>query len=158
MCLAFIPKGRCRFTVAQQTNNIARRAKASQVLQQRIKSQQQLTLADCFGIDLQKSEHLAETIDATGDPLIAKKKGIVRFAFQNINGISLKEGVHYMPEIATIGALQMDVTAFAETTIHWNQSKKDKLCHQLYTHLGHSKIVCASEVTKRVSLSCSKNW
>ena len=52
-----------------------------------------------------------------------------------------------MPEIATIGALQLDVAAFTETNIHWNQSARDKIRHQLYSHLGSSRVVCASNAS-----------
>ena len=55
-----------------------------------------------------------------------------------------------MPETATIGALQIDVAALTETNVHWNQANREKMTNQLYTHLGHSKIVCASnETTKK---------
>lgn len=54
-----------------------------------------------------------------------------------------------MPEIATIGSLQIDIAAFSETNIHWNQDNRDKMSEQLYVHLGASRVVCASNVSTR---------
>ena len=114
------------------------------------KKKQQLTLQDCFGFDVSSlSEEENEAIEASGDPLIDKESGSVRFAFQNIHGISIREGLHVMPEIATMGALQIDVVALTETNVHWNQANREKMAQQLYTHLGHSRVVCASNVSTR---------
>ena len=54
-----------------------------------------------------------------------------------------------MPIKATIRALQVDVAALTETNIHWNQSNRDKVKHQLQTHLGNSRVVYASNVSTR---------
>ena len=43
----------------------------------------------------------------------------MRFAFQNIHGISLVTDQQVMPKTATIGALQIDIAALTETNIHW---------------------------------------
>ena len=81
--------------------------------------------------------------------MIDKEEGIVRYTFQNINGISIREGVQLMMERATIGALQIDVAALSETSVmHWNKGSRDTMSQQLYTHLENSRIVCASNVTK----------
>jgi len=53
-----------------------------------------------------------------------------------------------MPETATVGALQIDVAALSETNVHWNKESRDIMSQQPYTHLGNSRIVCASNVTK----------
>ena len=72
----------------------------------------QMTIAGCFGLDISESDPSKGAIEATGDPLTSKPKGILRYAFQNINGISIREGLQVMLEIATIGALDIDVAAF----------------------------------------------
>ena len=118
---------------AKNANQIRRVIKAAKHKTQK----QQLTLADCFGYDDLK-EALNDAIEASGDSLIDKAPNIIRFAFQNINGISLREGLHVMPEVATIGALQIDIAAFTETNHHWDQSSRDKVTQQLYSHLGNS--------------------
>jgi len=111
------------------------------------KKKQQLTLQNCFGIDFSSlSEKENEAIESSGDPLVDKESGSVRFAFQNINGISILKGLHVMPEIATIGALQIDVAALTEVNVHWNQANRENMAQQLYTHLGHSRVVCALNV------------
>ncbi len=56
-----------------------------------------------------------------------------------------------MPEVATIGALQLDVTGFTETNIHWTQSNRDKISNQLNSHIGNAKVICASNVTTKVT-------
>ena len=88
MCLSYIPPGGRKFRphverVSQRTK-LKRRNK---VIQSR-KQKQQLALAECFGFDEVKGA-LSEAIEASGDTLIEKGKNIVRFAFQNINGILL---------------------------------------------------------------------
>jgi len=59
-----------------------------------------------------------------------------------------------MPDPVTIvGALQIDVAAFTETNVHWNQECRDKMTmtQQLYTHIGTSKIICASNVITKIA-------
>ena len=110
----------------------------------------QMTIAGCFGLDISESDPSKGAIEATGDPLTSKPKGILRYAFQNINGISIREGLQVMPEIATIGALDIDVAAFTETNIHWNQTTRDKVQQQLHANIGNSRVVCASNASTRV--------
>ena len=74
---------------------------------------------------------------------------MIQFAFQNINVISLCEGLDVMPETETIGAFQVGVAALAETNIYWNQSNRDKVKHQLYIHLGDTRAVHPSNVSKQ---------
>ena len=156
MCLGFLPPGGTRFRKHRRPNgggaknekswNTVRRS----AKKRKQKKKQQLTLQDCFGFDVSSlSEEENEAIEASGDPLIDKESGSVRFAFQNIHGISIREGLHVMPEIATMGALQIDVAALTETNVHWNQANREKMAQQLYTHLGHSRVVCASNVSTR---------
>ena len=57
-----------------------------------------------------------------------------------------------MPDPVTIaGALQIDVATFTETNVHWNQECRDKTTQQLYTHLGTSKIISASNVITKIA-------
>ena len=51
---------------------------------------------------------LSRPIEPTGDPLLEKREGIVRFGFQNIMGLSIKEGHTVLPEAASIHTLQLD--------------------------------------------------
>ena len=133
MCLGFLPPGGTRFRKHRRPNgggaknekswNTVRRS----AKKRKQKKKQQLTLQDCFGFDVSSlSEEENEAIEASGDPLIDKESGSVRFAFQNIHGISIREGLHVMPEIATMGALQIDVAALTETNVHWNQANREK--------------------------------
>ena len=81
--------------------------------------------------------------------MVDKEETTVRFLFQNINGISFREGLDVMPETATIGALQVHVAALTDTNIHWTQSSRDKVKHQLQSRLGDSRVVCAYNVSTR---------
>ena len=74
-------------------------------------------MVECFGFNDLKGA-LSKAINASGDTLQDKGKGNVCFAFQNIDGISLREGLSGMPEISTIGTLQLDVAWFTEINIH----------------------------------------
>ena len=55
-----------------------------------------------------ETESLKNPIEPTGDPLIEKQDGKIRFAFHNINGLSIKEGHKILLEVASIHALQLD--------------------------------------------------
>lgn len=81
---------------------------------------QQMTLFESIGSNMPTACNPTPSIQASGDPISDKEDGIIRFAFQNINGTSLQENLDMMPEVATIGALQLDVAAFTETNIHWS--------------------------------------
>ena len=105
----------------------------------------QPTIAECFGYDINADDPSSGAIEATGDKLINKADRVVRFALQNINGLSLREGLQVMPEVATIGALNIDFGAFTETNIHWSKEAREQMSSQLYSHLGTSRIVCASD-------------
>ena len=67
----------------------------------------------------------SEAIEASaGDQLIDKEEGIVHYAFQNINGISIREDIQLMPETAMLGTLQIDVAALSKTNVHWNNDSR----------------------------------
>jgi len=72
-----------------------------------------------------------EAVDASGNKLINKQEGLMRFVFQNIHGNSIREGLQLMLETATIGALQIDVAIFTETNVHWNQENRKNMTQQL---------------------------
>ncbi|KAL7524317.1 hypothetical protein ACHAXR_000531, partial [Thalassiosira sp. AJA248-18] len=149
MRLQFLPVGKRR-TKPRVAEPVPKVHSSTSVQPKTSKStQQQLTITECFGIeqDLGLPPSRLEAIEASGDHLRDKDPGILRFAFQNINGISLREGLSVMPETATIGALQLDVAALTETNVHWNQTNRDKMSGQLYSHLGASRIVCASNAS-----------
>ena len=99
-----------------------------------------------FGFDDVKGA-LSEATEASGDTLQDKGAGNMCFTFQNSNGISLRKGLSAIYEITTIVALQLDVAGFTETNIHWNQESRGKMTQQLYSHLGNSQIICASNVS-----------
>ena len=109
---------------------------------------QQTTLHDWTGNDTPLATTPSPTIEASGDILRDKPDNIVRFAFQNINGISLREDLHMMPEVATIGALQIDIAGFSETNIHWSHDNRHKMQMQMSTHLGRTELVCASGTSR----------
>ena len=108
----------------------------------------QLSLHECVGTTHSTPSTPAPSIEASGDMLRDKEDGIVRFAFQNVNGISLRDNLHLMPEVATIGALQLDIVAFSETNLHWSHHNKLKMQTQMSAHLGSSQIVCASGTSR----------
>jgi hypothetical protein len=110
------------------------------------KTKQQSTLVECFGFEDIKGV-LSKAIEASGDTLQEKDKGNVRFLFQNVNDISLRKGLSFVPEIATIGALQLDVAGFNKTNTHWNQESRGNTTQQLYSHLGNSRIICAQNAS-----------
>ena len=97
--------------------------------------------------------HLAEVSGDTKNIWRPTRKGKAhhtRFLFKHVNGISINEGMHVMSETATIGAFQVKTAALVETNnVHWNQSTRDKISHQLWSHLGHSRVVYASNASKR---------
>ncbi len=116
------------------------------------KHNKQLKLEDYFGEHLDNNSNTSqESMEATGDELISKPASSICFAFQNINGLSLREGLSVMPEVATIGSLQVDFTGFSETNLHWNRKARDALTNQLHSHVGYNKIECASNVSTKYS-------
>ena len=146
MCEAYLPKGSRHFKPHHEKLSDMRKAKRSQHHRARRHYKQQLTISDCFGC-LDGNNTPTNAIEASGDALTDKDPNIIRFAFQNVNGISMREGLDVMPETATIGSLQLDVTALTETNVHWNKATQEKMTTQLYQHLGPSRIVCASHTT-----------
>ena len=107
-----------------------------------------MTLEECFGVDPSSlSDASNGSIGTTSDPLIDKEGTLVRFVLQNINKISLREGLEVMSETAIIGVLQIDDAALTETNIYWNQSNRDKVKHQFYSHIGNSRVVCVSNAS-----------
>ena len=114
-------------------------------MQQKRKVKTQLSLEDCFGINLKSfSDPSSRKIGATGDPLINKPDNCIRYVFQNINDIGIREGLDVKTKTATIGALQIDVAGLSKTNVPWTQTKKGKVQSQLTRHLGESRVVCAS--------------
>ena len=150
MCISYIPKAKRRQKPQNKKTEHNKTGEASQTVSKPKTTITQLTIAECFGFDISESDPSKGAIEATGDPLQKKAQGIIRYAFQNINGISIREGLKVMPEIATIGALDIDVAAFTETNVHWNQSTRDKVQHQLHINLGNSRVVCASNASTKV--------
>jgi len=74
-----------------------------------------------FGLDLSSiTEKYQNTLGVFGDPLVHKRDGNLcfLFQFQTINGSSINEGLHVVPETATIGALQAGIVALVETAVH----------------------------------------
>ena len=153
MCLFFVPLGRKRFKLLQKAATKGKQRTKFHGEPKKSKQtnkKTQLTLEDCFRLDyIGIEEKCQETLEAFGDPLAKKKAHHIRFLFQNVNGISINEGLHVMTETSTIGALQADIATLVETNKDWNQSTRDKISHQLWSHLGHSRVVCASNVSKR---------
>ena len=155
MCLSFVPPGQKRkiYIKPRSGPSSKSRKKTGKKYNKSKRSPQrmQLTIEECFGQDINSLQNkLSEAIGESGDELIEKPDGCVRFAFQNIHGISLVTDQQVMPETATIGALQIDVAALTETNVHWNEKNKEKIEIQLNRHLGSSRVVCASNVSKRV--------
>ena len=74
---------------------------------------------------------LKTPIEPTGDPLIEKQDGMVRFAFHNINGLSIKDGHEILPEVASIHALQLDFVGIAEPNRVMTHYNKRQLSSQL---------------------------
>ena len=155
MCLSFVPPKRgakTRFEVRRKEDTPGPTPRRSTATAKRTaktvkQKQTQSNLLDWFGLDASTVTKCNEAIEASGDPLLPKARGHIRYAFQNIHGISLSRSQQVMPEIATIGSLQLDVIAFSETNIHWNRTNREKMAEQMHIHLGASRIVCASEVS-----------
>ena len=153
MCLSFIPTRRARtkkINLLQCESPVSTNPKKKKLrIQRERKVITQLSLEDCFGISLKAfSDPSSGAIEATGDPLIDKPDNCIRLAFQNVNGIGIREGLDLMPETATIGALQLDVAGLTETNVPWSQANKDKMRSQLTRHLGESRVVCASNTAQ----------
>ena len=87
---------------------------------------------------------LSRPIGPTGDPLLEKREGIVRFGFQNIMGLSIKEGHTILPEAASIHALQLDFVGIVEPNRVMTHENKEKISSQLNCFAGQSKRVCSS--------------
>ena len=154
MCLSYIPprkgsKSRPG-TVRQNSSPCLKTQRSSKKIAKKQKRVRlQASLLEWFGISPTTITGCNEALEASGDPLVPKPTGHVRYAFQNIHGISLRENLQVMPEIATIGSLQIDVAAFSETNLHWSQRNRDKMNEQMHMHLGAFKIICASNVSTR---------
>ena len=87
---------------------------------------------------------LSRPIEPTGDPLLEKREGIVRFGFQNIMGLSIKEGHTVLPEAASIHALQLDFVGIVEPNRVMTHENKKRISTQLNYFAGQSKLVCSS--------------
>ena len=82
MCLAYIPKGRRKFTSINQELQKAASTKSNlwrpRKLVGKKKVSKQLTLEECLGVTPQDlADPSGGTILATGDPLIDKPKGVL---------------------------------------------------------------------------------
>ena len=154
MCLSFVPPGQKRRVYIQKRDGPGTRSRTrlgkKYAKTKNIPIKKQLTIADCFGYDLDSmNTRLSEAIGASGDELVNKSKDCIRFAFQNVHGIRMANDMHLMPETATIGALQIDVAALTETNIHWSKKNRELIETQMHRHLGLSRVVCASNVSTK---------
>ena len=57
-----------------------------------------LSLHECVGTHRPTSSTPNPSIEASGNMLHDKEDGIICFAFQNVNGISLHDNLHLMPD------------------------------------------------------------
>ena len=119
MCLSFIPprQARTKKSNPQCKSPISTNPKKKKLrIQRNRKVKKQLSLEDCFGISLASiSDPSSRAIEATGDQLIDKPDNCIRYAFQNVNGIGIREGLDVMTKTSTIGALQIDVAGLTKT-------------------------------------------
>ena len=75
-------------------------------------------------------------LEAAGDPLIDKDDNLIRFLFQNINGLKLNDGFEVAPEITVLGALQADIAGYAEINSNANNKVQDRIRSHMQAHLG----------------------
>ena len=109
----------------------------------------QLALYECFGIEQNLDLEENPAIEVSGDRFPEKANSHMRFVFQNVHVLNIREALEVLPEAATIGSLQLDMAALTETNADWNQSKGDRISHQLSSHLQHNIVVCVSNVSTK---------
>ena len=158
MCIAFIPSsnGRRNKTSLNKSNN-AKLGKtnnnnkflgrAQRKDRKEAKIRAQTTINDWLDHDINSTDPTIGDLLGSGDPITDKNDNNIRFAFQNINGLSIKEYSDMLPEVATIGALQLDVTGFTELNTHINKKVRDDISQQLTSQIGPSRLACASNTS-----------
>ena len=85
-----------------------------------------------------------QELEATGDELVDKEDGIVRFALQNPNGIRMRSDGGILQEVMAIQQLQLDVTAFPESNLSSRGQTKEVLETQLSGNGESVRLVQAS--------------
>jgi hypothetical protein len=118
---------------------------------QPIRRYEQKTIYEGFGIPIPESGDpgIAKIIPS-GDELIEKEDGILRWALQNPNGIRLKDNVDVLPEVSAIERLQIDVAAFPESKLVAHGRTKEVLQTQLNVRIG-SAYVRNAAAPRRIS-------
>ena len=132
MCLSFIPSRQActkQINLQQCRSPVSINPKKKKLrVQPKRKVKTHLSLKDYFGISLNSFSHPSSgAIEATGDPLINKPDNCIRYAFQNVNGIEIREGLDVMTKTATKGTLQIDIAGLSERNVPWSQTNKDKM-------------------------------
>jgi hypothetical protein len=101
----------------------------------------QTTIYEGFGLTTPEPGDPGLTnIVASGDELVEKEEGILRFALQNPNGIRLRDNVDVMPEVAAMERLQIDIAAFPESKLASYSRTTEVLQRQLKVRLGSSYV------------------
>ena len=155
MTLSYVPRGRRHKRKASNklkkinnnNNNKPLPSRSSLKAKEESNSQIQTTIGDWLEVDLNSGDPTMGALLGTGDPIRDKSNKNIRFAFQNINGLAFEEYRDLSPEVATIGALQLDITGLTELNRHINKKVYDSISQQLSTHLGPSRLACASNTS-----------
>jgi hypothetical protein len=107
----------------------------------RNQKQNRTTIYEGFGLTTPEPGDPGLTnIVASGDELVEKEEGILRFALQNPNGIRLRDNVDVMPEVAAMERLQIDIAAFPESKLASYSRTTEVLQRQLKVRLGSSYV------------------
>lgn len=70
------------------------------------------------------SDELKNNLEAFGDKLCEKEKGILRFAGQNINGIKYRKEKLGIEELCSMYEMNIDVMGMMETNVCWSHDAR----------------------------------
>ena len=91
-----------------------------------------------------ESETIKEEIPAFGGEINSKLENSMRFAFQNVNGLSIGSTQEGSELALVIESLGIDVLGMAETNINWNQDRRTQLLSLLQMVFGNGQIATSS--------------
>lgn len=84
--------------------------------------------------------NLIPNIEPAGDPLSPRPGNAIRFAYQNIRGIS-ERGLTLPDEIAALDSLQIDLMGMSETNRPWHPDQRDTYDAMMTHHFRQSRTV-----------------
>jgi hypothetical protein len=90
-----------------------------------------------------------KNIPAFGSPITMKEKGILRFAFQNINGILDSRELIGMIELGEMEHLDIDILGMIETNINWDHDARESVLAAARLKFGAARCSMSSSYSMK---------